>query len=87
MSNPKVNEKIVLREEGDEAFLFNPDSGDIKILNETGLFIWKLCNGKNSKNDIISKIMDHYEADRKTVEKDVEELLLKFKEDNLLSYD
>jgi hypothetical protein len=85
MLKPKAGKKIVLREEGDEAFLFNPDNGDIKTLNETGILVWKLCNGKNSKDDIVSGVVKDYDVDKKTAEKDVEELLQELKKGSLIS--
>jgi len=76
MFNPKIDDKIVLREEGDEAFLFNPDTGSIKVLNNTGIFIWKLCNGGFSKEDILKKILDAYNIKSKeSAEKDLDDFL------------
>lgn len=87
MSAPLVNKKIILREEGDEAFLFDPDTGAIKTLNETGVFIWKLCDGSNGKKDIVDKIVDSYDVKKESAEKDVEELLIKLKEVSFISYE
>ena len=40
------NPDVVLREEDpDGALLFNPDTNQIRVLNTTGLFVWKLCDG------------------------------------------
>jgi hypothetical protein len=37
------NPDVILREEDfDGALLFNPDNNHIKLLNATGIFIWKL---------------------------------------------
>jgi methyltransferase-like protein len=73
---PKVDDKIVFREEGEEAFLFHPDTGNIKVLNSTGTFIWKLCDGKHSKEKIINKIVENFAVDSKdTAAKDLEEIL------------
>ena len=41
------NPDVVLREEDqDGALLFNPDTNQIRVINPTGLFIWKHCDGK-----------------------------------------
>jgi hypothetical protein len=38
------NPDVVLREEDpDGALLFNPDTNQIRVINTTGLFIWKPC--------------------------------------------
>jgi hypothetical protein len=40
------NPDVVLREEDEEgALLYNPDTDQIRVLNGTGLFIWKSCDG------------------------------------------
>jgi hypothetical protein len=42
------NQDVVLREEAEDgALLFNPDTDQIRVLNATGLFLWKLCDGGN----------------------------------------
>ena len=70
------NPEIVLKEELDEALLLNPDTGEIKLLNETGLFIYKLLDGKTSQNDIVNKLVSKFETeDTKQAEKDVVEFL------------
>lgn len=76
---PKVSNSAVFREEGDEAFLFNPDTGDIKILNSTGVFIWKLCDGKHTKKDMTNKIVDNFDDIESKIA--VEEDLNRFLED------
>ncbi len=40
-------------------------------LNKTGTFIWKLCDGKTSTDEIVSKLMIEYKIERQTAEKDV----------------
>ena len=42
------NPDVVLREEDPSgALLFNPDTNQIRVINGTGLFIWKHCDGKH----------------------------------------
>jgi hypothetical protein len=54
------NPDVVLREENpDRALLFNPDTDRIRAINSTGLFIWKLCDGKHDL-PAISKTMKNY---------------------------
>jgi len=40
-------------------------------LNETGTFIWKLCDGKTTVNEIISALTDKYKINKRTAERDV----------------
>jgi hypothetical protein len=38
------NPDVVLREEDEDGgLLFNPDTNQVKVMNSTGLFIWKQC--------------------------------------------
>lgn len=75
-NNPKANPNIVLRPEGEEALLFNPDSGLVKVLNETGKFIWRNLDGKNSPETLVSKIMDAFDiSDEKKTREDLEKFL------------
>ena len=60
--NPVANPLIVLREEFDDwAILFDPDTGNAFGLNPTGVFIWKLLDGKHGADDIAVKLRE--EAD------------------------
>lgn len=58
--------EIIFREEGDEAFLFNPDDGNLSCINELGVFIWKHCDGKHTSNEIIDLIHKDYQEIPKT---------------------
>jgi len=42
----KQNKAVILRQEGDEALLFNPATSDIVTINSTGCYIWELFNDK-----------------------------------------
>lgn len=75
-NKPKVTDKVVFREEEDEAFLFDPDTGDIKTLNPVGIFIWKSCDGSYTKGDIVNKITENFDTEsRDVVEKDLNSFL------------
>ncbi|MBM3247913.1 MAG: PqqD family peptide modification chaperone [Candidatus Omnitrophica bacterium] len=76
--NLKANSKIVFREETDDALLFDPDSGNIKVINETGKFIWANLDGKNDEDSLVKKIMDKFDI---SDEQKAREDLGKFLED------
>jgi len=62
VKNPIANPLIVLREEFDDwAILFDPDTGNAFGLNPTGVFIWKLLDGRHNPEDIVSRLRE--EAD------------------------
>ena len=71
-----INPDVVLREEDpDGALLFNPDTNDVKVLNTTGLFIWKLCQDKQTQSSITKAVKAHFQD---VPEQQVQEDLLKF---------
>ena len=56
------NPDVVLREEDpDGALLFNPDTNQIRVLNTTGLFVWKLCDGSQDLPGIVAAMQESYD--------------------------
>lgn len=55
-----ANKDVILRQEGDDAFLFNPEDGNLICVNALGAFIWKHCNANKNREDIISLIRNDY---------------------------
>jgi len=54
---PVRNPHVVLREEFDDwAVLFNPDSGRGFGLNPTGVYLWKLLDGRHSVGDLLAAL-------------------------------
>ena len=71
MSDKKLDEKdllvrnpdVVLREEDpDGALLFNPDTNQIRVINPTGLFIWKNCDGTRDLSAIVSAMKEAFDG-------------------------
>jgi hypothetical protein len=57
------NPDVVLREEDpDGALLFNPDTNQIRVINTTGLFIWKHCDGNKDIPTIISALKKTFDG-------------------------
>jgi len=55
-----ANPDIVFREEDEGAFLFDPNTGELKCLNPMGSAVWLLCDGSLSLKQIEQKIMEQY---------------------------
>lgn len=52
-----ANPMVIFREELDDwAVLFDPDVNETFALDPVSAFIWKLLDGKNSKEDILAKL-------------------------------
>lgn len=57
-----VNPDVVVREEdGDGALLFNPDNNDVKVINSTGLCIWKTCTKASNIENIIKAVKAEFD--------------------------
>ena len=80
-----ANPEVVFREEEEGAFILDPETGELKILNETGAFIFKLCDGKHTEDDIVEMVAREFEVDnREKVRGDVRDFLEELKEKNLV---
>jgi len=56
------NPDVVLREEDEDGgLLFNPDTNQVKIVNPTGLFIWKQCDGAQELMAITAALQQSFE--------------------------
>jgi hypothetical protein len=56
------NPDVVLREEDpDGALLFNPDTNQVLVLNSTGLFVWKHCDGSRDFKAILTAVKDAFD--------------------------
>ncbi len=71
------NPDVVLREEDEDGgLLFNPDTNQVKIVNTTGLFIWKQFSTLNDLETVTQAIINSFEdVPVDAVRKDTEEFL------------
>ena len=54
------NPETVFRKEEDGAFLFDPQSGNLKYINGTGVRIYELCDGGKTRAEIVATLKDAY---------------------------
>ncbi len=66
-------------------FIFNPATGDSYSSNPIAAEIIQLMKDNLSVNEIKKTLLDKYEVDKLTIEKDVDEFVTLLKENNLLS--
>ena len=57
--NPDV---VIHEEDPDGALIFNPDTDQIKVLNQTGFFIWQLCDGSHDMERIIARVRETFDG-------------------------
>jgi hypothetical protein len=71
------NPDVVLREEDEDgALLFNPDTNQVKVINNTALYIWKLCGSSCSLTELVANLKEAFdEVPADQVEKDVQSFI------------
>jgi len=71
---------VILREEEEGAFLFEPESGELSCLNPVGILVWKALDGKAALGAIVDRVATQYEdVGRDTVLGDVRAFLADLK--------
>jgi hypothetical protein len=82
----KINKEIVYREEDDGAFLFDPDSGNLKYMNLTGREIFLMLKEKGDLSEAIAHIHGQYpDMDHKQIQTDVEAFLGQLEKNTFIS--
>jgi len=72
----KINsENITYRIIDNEAVVLNLETGQYYSLNETGTFIWKLLGKGINRDDLINRIAEEFEIDKRSAANDVKPLL------------
>lgn len=70
------NPESIFREEEDGAFLFDPQSGNLKYVNALGRSIYQLCDGDSSVLDIKSLVKENYsDIPGEQIDKDIDSFL------------
>ncbi len=80
----KINKAMTLRTVAGENILVPNanvvlDLNGLFIVTETGAFIWQVLPDAQNQEEIVDKLLEEYEIDRETAEKDVAEFLEKLK--------
>ena len=83
---PVKNPDIVAREEKKEALLFNPADGNMLCINKTGIFIWNLCDGSFSIEDIAKRITDNFEVSFEMAKKECLQFLKMLEKPGFVGY-
>ena len=72
----KRNENIVYREEDEGAFLFDPDSGDLRYMNQSGKETFLMLNEDNDTSNVIHHMLELYpEVEPQQMQEDVKNFL------------
>lgn len=72
------------REVDGEGVVLHFKTGAYYSLNEVGLKIWELCDGKKSVQDIQSAVTSQYKGERGRVERDVDRFVRQLYKEKLI---
>ncbi len=70
--NIRIKSNIALSDSG---FVFDPGTGDSYSVNPIGVEIIQLLKENRSQEEIIKNLVDRYETDEKTIDKDLYEFI------------
>jgi hypothetical protein len=80
------NPSIVYREEEDGAFLFDPETGNLKYMNHSAKEAFLMLNGQKDVSRLIQYLLGLYtDVDVKKIQNDVEIFLKQLKENKFIS--
>ena len=71
------NPDVALRDEDESgSLLFNPDTGEVLVINDTGRFIWDLCAEGVTMDDIVAEFDESYYELPENLTEDVDSYLV-----------
>lgn len=78
------NPSVVCTELDDGGILLDLDTKYYYTLNQTGLLIWQIMDGKKSSSEIARHITNEYEVDEKNAIESVLKLIKQLEKENLI---
>jgi hypothetical protein len=70
--NVRIRSNVAVSDSG---FVFDPSTGDSYSVNPIGVEIIQLLKEKSSTDEILKSILERYETDEKTIDKDLFEFI------------
>ncbi len=81
---PRKAERLITKEEDESYLIFDPDTGAIKVLNETAALIWNNI-GEKTVEDLVEIVAgENPDEKRDVIEKDVHKFLKELEELNFI---
>jgi hypothetical protein len=70
------NPDVAIRDEDDSgSMLFNPDTGEVLVINDTGRFIWSLCAEPTTVDRIVKQFPEEYDDIPENLSEEVEQFV------------
>lgn len=83
-SKVRIPPHILWRKENEDVVLFDEESGEPYLLNETGARIWELCQQYRGVKEILRQLYEEYGGQEAQIKEDCLRLLNELLERNLL---
>jgi PqqD family protein of HPr-rel-A system len=77
---------VWFREAGEENVLYDRNSGEVHVLNETARAIWELCDGRTSTKEMVEAVCQVTSLHHDVVSEDVDRLLAEFDRVGVISW-
>ncbi len=78
---PKRAERLIARKEEESLLIFDSETGDIRVLNETAGLIWNSIDGNRSIKEIVEVVAkENPDEDEQAIEEDVLQFLEELQE-------
>jgi len=84
-TRPQRRQTVEEKDLGDEYMFYDAQGEQVHVLNGMAREVYLLCDGEHSVADLVKNIVDRYEVDEETASHDVNDLLKKLIELELLS--
>jgi hypothetical protein len=85
MTNIKRAQHLSWRQLGEHTIILDSRiNQEVHHLNDIGAFLWELCDGSNSIDQICDSLTREYDTDLETAQRDVQEFVSKLKSKSLL---
>ena len=86
----KIKEGLMLCKVGDEHVVLANGDADLQIrglttINETGAFIWETLQQEHTQAQLVDAMLQEFDVDRQTAEKDVAEFCAMLEKAHFLS--
>ena len=86
MAQFRKNRRIILKEEGDGAFLFDPKNGNLKYVNRSGKEMFLHLNEDGDAEQMVDALQERYpDADHHQLKTDVAAFLEQLEENGFIT--
>ena len=83
---PQRKDGFIWREMDGETFILSETGDKIITMNKVASYIWQQSDGKQSLNQILGKILEDFEIDRKQAENDLRQFIDEMLEKDMIVF-